>query len=144
MLGVDDADEHIQFEKPVKYKGHKVVNKNHKFNAGWEGEKGKKKTQAAVTDNSDSSSAVCTYDGSGDLDDGTQDLLDGIIKLNDEGIKKLTELFGDNVQDAVDRIKAVKNASNDYQTFTEIAPSEDKDAVNTVKFVYRTAAVKAE
>ena len=83
-------------------------------------------------------------DGSGDLDDGTQDLLDGIIKLNDEGIKKLTELFGDNVQDAVDRIKAVKNASIDYQTFTEVAPSEDKDAVNTVKFVYRTAAVKSE
>ena len=83
-------------------------------------------------------------DGSGDLDDGTQKLLDGIVKLNDEGIKKLTDLFGDNVQDAVDRIKAVKNASNDYQTFTEIAPSEDKDAVNTVKFVYRTAAVKAE
>ena len=88
--------------------------------------------------------AMQLLDGSGDLDDGTQDLLDGIIKLNDEGIKKLTELFGDNVQDAVDRIKAVKNASNDYQTFTEIAPSEDKDAVNTVKFVYRTAAVKAE
>ena len=83
-------------------------------------------------------------DGSGDLDDGTQKLLDGIVKLNDEGIKKLTDLFGDNVQDAVDRIKAVKNASNDYQTFTEIAPSEDKDAVNTVKFVYRTAAVRAE
>lgn len=83
-------------------------------------------------------------DGSGDLDDGTQDLLDGIIKLNDEGIRKLTELFGDNVQDAVDRIKAVKNASIDYQTFTEVAPSEDKDAVNTVKFVYRTAAVKSE
>ena len=83
-------------------------------------------------------------DGSGDLDDGTQDLLDGIIRLNDEGIRKLTELFGDNVQDAVDRIKAVKNASIDYQTFTEVAPSEDKDAVNTVKFVYRTAAVKAE
>ena len=83
-------------------------------------------------------------DGSGDLDDGTQDLLDGIIKLNDEGIKKLTELFGDNVQDAVDRIKAVRNAGSDYQTFTEVAPTEDKDAVNTVKFVYRTAAVKAE
>ena len=83
-------------------------------------------------------------DGSGDLDDGTQDLLDGIIKLNDEGIRKLTELFGDNVQDAVDRIKAVRNAGSDYQTFTEVAPTEDKDAVNTVKFVYRTAAVKAE
>lgn len=22
VLGIDDADEHIQFEKPVKYKGH--------------------------------------------------------------------------------------------------------------------------
>lgn len=88
--------------------------------------------------------AMQLLDGSGDLDDGTQDLLDGIIKLNDEGIKKLTELFGDNVQDAVDRIKAVRNAGSDYQTFTEVAPTEDKDAVNTVKFVYRTAAVKAE
>lgn len=88
--------------------------------------------------------AMQLLDGSGDLDDGTQKLLDGIIKLNDEGIKKLTELFGDNVQDAVDRIKAVRNAGSDYQTFTEVAPTEDKDAVNTVKFVYRTAAVKAE
>ncbi|MBQ4247086.1 MAG: hypothetical protein II703_00680 [Ruminococcus sp.] len=34
VLGVDDADEHIRFEKPVKYKGHKAANKNHKFNAG--------------------------------------------------------------------------------------------------------------
>ena len=77
-------------------------------------------------------------DGTGKLDDGAGELLDGLMTLNEEGIEKLTQLFGDNVEDVVDRIKAVKEAGERYTSFTgSVDPNND----NTVKFIYKTEAV---
>ena len=83
-------------------------------------------------------------DGAGKLDDGVSklaegvnDLTDGLFKFDDEGISKLTDLFGDNVTDVVDRLKAVENAGSDYTSFTGSSDNMESN----VKFVYKTDAI---
>jgi hypothetical protein len=69
-----------------------------------------------------------------------------MLKLDNEGIKKLTELFGDNVTEVVDRINAVAQAGKDYSTFTEAMDGQGSDGsaddtVNDVRFIYKTGAI---
>ena len=85
-------------------------------------------------------------DGAGKLDDGVSklaegvnDLTDGLFKFDDEGISKLTDMFGDNVTDVVDRLKAVEDAGSDYTSFT----GASDNMVSNVKFVYKTDAITA-
>lgn len=78
-------------------------------------------------------------DGALELDDGAQELKDGMFRFDEEGISKLTELFGDNVQEAVDRIQAVMDAGKNYTTFTRLPEGTD----GSVRFIYKTDAVKA-
>ena len=65
------------------------------------------------------------FDGIVELDDGTGDLLDGAIQirdgmatLNDDGIEKITSLFDQNTQDAIDRFQAVLDAGDGYTNFS--------------------------
>ena len=82
---------------------------------------------------------VFTLDeGMNSLDEGALELLNGMFEFDEEGISKLTELFGDDVQDVVDRLKAVADAGKEYNTFTGL--SEDMDG--SVKFVIRTESVE--
>lgn len=82
---------------------------------------------------------VLTLDeGMGTLDDGVLELVDGMFEFDEEGISRLTELFGDDVQDVVDRLQAVVDAGKEYNTFTKL--SDDMDG--SVKFIIRTEAVK--
>ena len=82
---------------------------------------------------------VLTLDeGAGTLDEGALELMDGMFEFDEEGISKLTELFGDDVQDVTDRLKAVADAGREYTTFTELPEGVD----GSVKFVIRTEAVK--
>lgn len=82
---------------------------------------------------------VLTLDeGAGTLDEGALTLMDGMFEFDEEGISKLTELFGDDVQDVTDRLKAVADAGKQYSTFTELPEGVD----GSVKFVIRTEAVK--
>ena len=83
-------------------------------------------------------------DGAGKLDDGVSklaegvnDLTDGLFKFDDEGISKLTDMFGDNVTDVVDRLKTVEDAGNDYTSFTGASDNMESN----VKFVYKTDAI---
>lgn len=90
---------------------------------------------------------VQLLDGTDSLDDGAQELLDGLNKYNKEGIQKLTELFGDNVQDVLDRLQAVTEAGDDYNSFSGALPvqsGDDKNGGNAVKFIYRTDSIKAD
>ncbi len=74
------------------------------------------------------------------LDDGSKELMDGMVQFDEEGIKKLTEAYDGDVKEMLDRLKAVVNAGKDYQTFTKVA----EGVKGSVKFIYRTDAVKAE
>lgn len=79
-------------------------------------------------------------EGAVKLDDGAVELKDGMIRFDEEGINKLTELFGDDVQEVLDRIDAVKTAGSNYNTFTKLLEGTD----GSVRFIYKTDAVKAE
>lgn len=82
---------------------------------------------------------VLTLDeGMGTLDKGALELLDGMFEFDEEGISRLTELFGDDVQDVVDRLQAVSDAGKEYNTFTKLPKNVD----GSVKFVIKTEAVK--
>lgn len=82
---------------------------------------------------------VLTLDeGAGTLDEGALELMDGMFEFDEEGISKLTELFGDDVQDVTDRLKAVADAGKEYSTFTELPEGVD----GSVKFIIRTEGVK--
>ena len=64
--------------------------------------------------------------------------MDGMFEFDEEGISKLTGLFGDDVQDVVDRLKAVADAGKDYNTFTRLPEGMD----GSVKFIIKTEAIK--
>lgn len=77
-------------------------------------------------------------DGVGDLDEGALDLMDGMFEFDEEGISKLTDLFGNDVQDVIDRLEAVSDAGKEYNTFTKLPENMD----GSVKFIIKTDAVK--
>lgn len=80
--------------------------------------------------------------GAGDLNSGANELSDGIVRFNEEGIERLTGALdgtGD-VTNVIDRLKAVKDAGKNYQSFSGIADG----AKGSVKFIIKTDAIKAE
>lgn len=77
-------------------------------------------------------------DGARQLLDGTGELMDGLFTFDEEGISKLTDLFGDNVQDVIDELKAVCDAGRGYKIYSDSASDMD----SSVKFIYKTEAVK--
>lgn len=77
-------------------------------------------------------------DGALQLLDGTGELMDGLFTFDEEGISKLTDLFGDNVQDVIDELKAVCDAGRGYKIYSDSASDMD----SSVKFIYKTEAVK--
>lgn len=83
---------------------------------------------------------VLTLDeGMGTLDEGALALVDGMFEFDEEGISKLTDLFGDDVQDVLDRLQAVSDAGKEYNTFTRLPENMD----GSVKFIIKTEAVTA-
>ena len=69
------------------------------------------------------------------LANGTKDLKDGTIKLNKEGIGKITEIFGEDTKDAVNKIEDVLNAGKKYNSVSGI----NSDMSGDVKFIFKTA-----
>ena len=74
------------------------------------------------------------------LANGTKDLKDGTIKLNKEGISKITEIFGEDTKDAVNKIEDVLNAGKKYNSFSGI----NSDMSGDVNFILKTAEIKSE
>lgn len=77
-------------------------------------------------------------DGAEKLDDGAGELKDGMFEFDEEGIEKLTSILGDDVQDVIDRLDAVRAAGKEYNTFTKLADGTD----GKVKFIYKTDSIK--
>lgn len=79
-------------------------------------------------------------DGVDLLSDGAHQLADGIVTFNEEGIEKLLNSYNGDMEPFMDRVQAVLDAGEAYQSYTDIA-----DGVNgSVKFIYKTDAIKAE
>lgn len=87
---------------------------------------------------SDGTNAV--IDGVDQLSDGAHQLADGIVTFNEDGIEKILNSYHGDIEPLMDRIQAVLDAGEDYQTYTDIA-----DGVNgSIKFIYKTDAVKED
>ena len=74
------------------------------------------------------------------LSDGAGDLDDGMDEFNRKGIKKINNLYEDDVQDALDRLDAIIKAGKEYKSFSGLKRGMDGE----VKFVIETDPVKKE
>lgn len=97
---------------------------------------------SALTQGADklSGAASLLTEGAGKLETGSNELMDGMVKFDKEGIKKLTDAYAGDVKELLNKLTAVVKAGEDYQTFTKTAD----DTKGTVKFILRTEAVKTE
>ena len=77
-------------------------------------------------------------DGISQLRDGSMQLYDGLNEFNEQGIQKLADAFGGNLDGLMTRFRATKEVSLRYKNFA--GASEDMDG--QVKFIYRTDAVE--
>ncbi|WP_458863670.1 hypothetical protein [Acidaminobacterium chupaoyuni] len=79
-------------------------------------------------------------DGVGQLKDGAMQLSDGMKKFNEEGIQKLVKAFDGDLKGLTDRLKALVDVSEEYQSFTGVADGMD----GSVEFIYRTDSIEAQ
>ena len=84
-----------------------------------------------------SSGSTQVKDGIKSLSDGAKELADGTKKFDDEGIRKLSDLVEDDLQDLMDRFDAIRSDDNAYTSFSGKSSGMD----GNVKFVIETAAI---
>lgn len=73
-------------------------------------------------------------DGTEQLDDGSKQLNEGMTKLYDEGIKKIVDLYRDELKASAGRLGDMVDAGREYNTFTRLPKGMD----GNVKFIYKT------
>lgn len=71
---------------------------------------------------------------------GSDTLTEGLKTFNNDGISKLSDLAGDDLDSVINHFKAVKKADKRYQSFGGIK----KGAEGSVKFVIETDAIETE
>ena len=101
------------------------------------------KTGTADLDNGASellNGVILLDDGAVKLDDGTLKLLEGMDKFRSEGIDRLAEVFGGELEDVLDRLTAISDAGTGYRSFSGTSDNEN----DSVKFIFRTEGVKAD
>lgn len=80
-------------------------------------------------------------DGVKQLRDGAMQLSDGLKQFNEEGVEKLVNVLGDDVEGLAERLTATVEVSRNYRSFSGLTDGMD----GAVRFIYRTEAVeKAE
>ncbi len=96
----------------------------------------------ALTDGASKLSGAASQvrEGVEKLDDGSKELMDGMVQFDEDGIQKLMDAYDGDVKTLLNKLEAVANAGKDYQTFTKTA----EGTKGSVKFIFRTEAVKAE
>lgn len=83
---------------------------------------------------------VDLVDGVDELKDGTEELLDGVHEYNDDGIQKLYDTVNVDLQNLLDRVDAIADLSEAYQSF-----SGKSDAMKgSVKFIVETEAIEVD
>jgi len=68
------------------------------------------------------------------LDKGSLQLSQGMSKLYNEGIKKLVDLYNDDLKGLTSGLSSMMDAAEDYKTFTLLPP----DMAGETKFIYKT------
>lgn len=76
-------------------------------------------------------------DGVAELLDGSGELKDGVVEFNDEGITKLSDLVNEDLEKFYDRLEAVKDYGEEYETFGGC----NKGVECSVQFIYKTEGI---
>lgn len=77
-------------------------------------------------------------DGINKLTDGAGTLDDGMNEFNEEGIQKLSDLAGDDLENVINHLKAVKKADKNYTSYAGIKEKSN----GSVKFIIETAPIE--
>lgn len=77
-------------------------------------------------------------DGVTQLKDGAMQLSDGLKQFNEEGVQKIVDLVGGDLESMLARVRATIDVSKNYQNFSGISDTMD----GQVKFIYRTDEIK--
>ena len=79
-------------------------------------------------------------DGMSQISSGALELKDGCVKLNEEGVQKLAELYETDVKSIDNRVSLLKDAARSYKTF-----SGTNNPDNTrVKFIYKADSIESD
>lgn len=68
------------------------------------------------------------------LDKGSLELSKGMSKLYKEGIKKIVDMYNDDLKGTIDNVDGMLDAGKGYKTFTKLPSGMD----GNVKFIYKT------
>jgi putative membrane protein len=82
--------------------------------------------------------SAALVDGVKQLNDGAMTLSEGMKKFKEEGIDSIVDAANGDVQDIIDRFKAVQKASKKYNNYSGI--SDDMDG--KVDFIYKTDSIE--
>lgn len=77
-------------------------------------------------------------EGTTKLKDGSTELAEGMAKFDEEGVQKITEIFGDELQNLLDRLNAVADADSAYKAFD----GQNENENGKVKFIIETAGIE--
>ena len=78
--------------------------------------------------------------GSKDLAEGAHTLADGIVEFNEEGINKILDSYNGDMKPLVNKLQAVIDAGEDYQTYSSLADGQ----TGSVKFIYKLASIESD
>lgn len=78
--------------------------------------------------------------GSKTLSEGAHTLADGMVQFNEEGINKILDAYNGDLKPFTDKLQAVIDAGEEYQTYSEIADGQ----TGSVKFIYKLASIDAK
>lgn len=78
--------------------------------------------------------------GSKTLSEGAHTLADGMVQFNEEGINKILDAYNGDLKPFTDKLQAVIDAGEEYQTYSVIADGQ----TGSVKFIYKLASIDAK
>lgn len=78
--------------------------------------------------------------GSKTLSEGAHTLADGMVQFNEEGINKILDAYNGDLKLFTDKLQAVIDAGEEYQTYSAIADGQ----TGSVKFIYKLASIDAK
>ena len=85
-------------------------------------------------------SAPALIDGVARLRDGAMELTNGLKEFDEKGVQKLVDAFDGDLAGLMDRVDALRDVSEHYNSFAGISADMD----GQVKFIWRTDAVEAQ
>ena len=85
-------------------------------------------------------SAPALIDGVTQLRDGAMELTNGLKEFDEKGVQKLVDVFGGDLAGLMERVDALRDVSERYNSFSGISGDMD----GQVKFIWRTDAVETQ